>query len=284
MAAVHVRQGHNEQGAGELRRASAILRELGDRSGAAAAENRLGIALMQLGRLGEALERHRHAYDIYRDLGERLPAGRAANNLGVLCVRLGRYDEAATALAESLAVAESTGNRAGVGVALANLGDLAARQHRCDDAAARFREAIAVCEPIGYLGGLADARRGLGVALAHLGAVEAGLASLRDALRLGRRIGDADIETSTLNDLGLVECMAGPHGPDGTDGSASFRAAHACAARTGDRYQQARALDGQARCAFAAGRVEEADRFRGAAQELFLALGTPEAAVPAPDR
>ncbi|WP_432840899.1 ATP-binding protein [Dactylosporangium sp. CA-092794] len=271
MAAVHVRQGHNEQGSAELGRAAGIFRELGDRSGEAAAANRRGIALMQLGRLPDALAEHERAYHIYRDLDQRLPMGRAANNVGVLRVRLGRYDSAAAVLTEALDLARATGNRAGVGVALANLGDLAARRQRWSDAADRFRAAVDACERVRYLGGLADSRRGLGLALAHLGSPGEGLALLDEALRLGRRIGDADIEAATLIDIGQLRRLAGE------DGSASYRAALAKTDLTGDLYQRARALDGQGHCAWAAGRADEARTHWRAALELFARLEVPEA-------
>jgi tetratricopeptide (TPR) repeat protein len=272
MAAVHVRQGRNEQGSAELGRAAGIFRELGDRSGEAAAANRRGIALMQLGRLTEALEQHERAYTIYRDLDLRLQLGRAANNMGVLNVRLGRYGAASAVLTEALELARATGNRAGVGVALANLGDVAARQLRWYDAADRFRQAIEACEQVGYLGGLADSRRGLGLALAHLGAHDEALALLRDALHLGQRVGDADIEAATLNDLGQLQRLTG------ADGSESYRAALATTAVTGDPYQRARALAGLGHCAWAAGDHERARDHWRAALDLFVQLDVPEAA------
>lgn len=271
MAAVHVRQGRNELGSDELGRAAGIFHELGDRAGAAAAANRRGIALMQLGRLAEALEQHERAYAGYRDLDLRLPMGRAANNMGVLCVRLGAHDRAAAVLTEALDLARSTGNRAGVGVALANLGDLAARGRRWTDAAEHFRQAVDACEQVGYLGGLADARRGLGLALAHLGEPGEGLALLHDALRLGRRVGDTDIEAATLIDLGHV------YRRTGGDGTPSYRAALATTEVTGDPYQRARALDGLGHCAADAGHAGRAAGHWRAALALFERLGVPEA-------
>ncbi|MEV4514397.1 tetratricopeptide repeat protein [Dactylosporangium sp. NPDC049525] len=273
LAAVHVRQGHNELGSDELGRAAGIFRDVGDRAGEAAAANRRGIALMQLGRLTEALQQHERAYTVYRDLDLRLPMGRAANNLGVLCVRLGRYDHATAVLTEALGLARSTGNRAGVGVALANLGDVAARQGRWQDAAGHFRQAVDACEQVGYLGGLADARRGLGLAVAHLGDHDEGLALLHDALRLGRRVGDADIEAATLIDIGHL------HRLTGKDGSGSYRSAFATTVTTGDLYQRARALDGQGHCARDAGHPDRAAEHWRAALELFERLGVPEAAT-----
>jgi tetratricopeptide (TPR) repeat protein len=271
-AAVHVRQGRNELAGGQLQRAVEIYRALGDRSGEAAAANRWGIALMQLGRLGDALDRHRHAYDVYRALGSRVAQGRAANNVGVLNLRLGRYDAAVEALDEALAIATEMGNRAGVGVALANLGDVAERRHRYDDAVESYRSAIELCAGIGYINGLADARRGLGVVLGRLGSYPEALDLLRDALQIGRRAGDADVETATLNDIGLVERLAGE------DGTASHRAAHETALVTGDLFQRARALDGLARGAWAAGDRVAARRQWQQALVLFDALGVPEAA------
>jgi len=273
MAAVHTRQGRNALGSTELHRALEMFQAVGDREGEAAVANQLGIALLQLGRLGEALAEHDRAYEIYRSLGLRVNQGRAANNVGVLDLRLGRYEAAAAALKEALDIAGEVGNRAGVGVALANLGDVAERQHRYDDAVESYRASIDVCADIGYRNGLADARRGLGVVLGRLGHHAEGLETLDDALRLGRRAGDADVETAALNDIGLVQRLAG------ADGTESHRAAYELSRTTGDLFQRARALDGMARGAWAAGDLTTARRQWGEAAGLLDGLGVPEAAV-----
>src|SRR5262249_40024930 len=149
--------------------------------------------------------------------------------------------------------------------------DLAAKQRRWAEAADHFRAAVDACEQVGYLAGLADSRRGLGLALGHLGAQQEGLALLRDAQRLGRRIGDADIEAATLIDIGQLHRLAGE------DGSDSYRAAVATTDLTGDLYQRARALDGQGHCAWAAGRPDEAREHWRAALDVFARLDVPEA-------
>ena len=273
IAAVHTRQGRNALGSTELHRALEMFQAVGDRTGEAATANRLGIALLQLGQLDEALAEHERAYEIYRSLESRVNQGRAANNVGVLNLRLGRYEAAAAALKEGLAIAGEVGNRAGTGVALANLGDVAERQHRYDDALESYRASIEVCAEIGYLNGLADARRGLGVVLGRLGFHAEALATLDDALRLGRQAGDADVEMATLNDIGVVQRLAG------ADGSASHRAAYEVSQITGDLFQRARALDGMARGARAAGDEGRARRQWQEAATLLDGLGVPEAAV-----
>jgi tetratricopeptide (TPR) repeat protein len=186
---------------------------------------------------------------------------------------LGRYEAAAAALKEALAIAGEVGNRAGTGVALANLGDVAERQHRYDDALESYRGSIEVCAEIGYLNGLADARRGLGVVLGRLGFHAEALATLDDALRLGRQAGDADVEMATLNDIGVVQRLAG------ADGTASHRAAYEVSQTTGDLFQRARALDGMARGARAAGDEGRARRQWQEAATLLDGLGVPEAAM-----
>jgi tetratricopeptide (TPR) repeat protein len=273
LAAVHTRQGRNALGSTELRRALEMFQAVGDREGEAATANRLGIALLQLGQLDEALAEHERAYEIYRSLGSRVSQGRAANNVGVLNLRLGRYEAATAALKEALDIAAEVGNRAGIGVALANLGDVAERQHHYDDAVESYRGSIEVCAEIGYRNGLADARRGLGVVLGRLGSYAEALETLYDALRVGREAADADVETATLNDIGLVQRLAD------ADGTANHRAAYDVSLGTGDLFQRARALDGMARGAWAGGDQATARRQWQEAAALLDGLGVPEAAV-----
>jgi tetratricopeptide (TPR) repeat protein len=273
MAAVHTRQGRNALGSTELHRALEMFQAVGDREGEAATANRLGIAMLQLGQLDEALAEHERAYEIYRSLGSRVSQGRAANNVGVINLRLGRYEAAAASLKEALAIAGEVGNRAGIGVALANLGDVAERQHRYDEAVENYRASIEVCAEIGYLNGLADARRGLGVVLGRLGSHTEALDTLDAALRLGREAADADVEMATLNDIGLVQRLAG------ANGTASHQAAYDVSLNTGDLFQRARALDGMARGAWAAGDQATAQRQWQEAAALLDGLGVPEAAV-----
>ncbi|ADP82640.1 ATP-binding protein [Pseudofrankia inefficax] len=272
LTAVHVRQGRNELAGEELARAVELHRELGDGPGEAAAANRWGIALMQLGRFADALARHEHAYALYRTLGQRVALGRVANNVGVVSLRLGRYEAAHAALSEALTIATEVGNRAGMGVALANLGEVAERRGRYADAVESYRQGIEVCAQVGYLAGLADARRGLGVVLARQGAHAKALETLRAALELGRGAGDADVETATLNDIGLAERLAG------ADGAASHRAAYEAAGVTGDLFQRAKALDGLAWAALAGTDVPLARSHWLEALGLFDGLGVPEAA------
>ena len=136
-----------------------------------------------------------------------------------------------------------------------------------------YRASIEVCVEIGYRNGLADARRGLGVVLGRLGSYAEALETLDDALRLGREAGDADVEMATLNDIGLVQRLAG------ADGTASHRAAYDVSLTTGDLFQRARALDGMARGASAAGDSATAGRQWQEAAALLQGLGVPEAAV-----
>jgi hypothetical protein len=95
---------------------------------------------------------------------------------------------------------------------------------------------------------------------------------LDDALRLGRQAADADVETATLNDIGLVQRLSG------ADGTASHQAAYDVSLATGDLFQRARALDGMARGASAGGDEATARQQWEEAAALLDRLGVPEAA------
>jgi hypothetical protein len=78
---------------------------------------------------------------------------------------------------------------------------------------------------------------------------------------------------ATLNDIGVVRRLAG------ADGTASHRAAYEVSQTTGDLFQRARALDGMARGAWAAGDEGTSRRQWQEAATLLDGLGVPEAAM-----
>jgi tetratricopeptide (TPR) repeat protein len=268
IATVHFRRGENQLARTELLDALDLFRRGDDRVGEARTLNALGITLLQLGRLGEALANHEAARTLHREVGDRTGEGRAYNNIGVLQLRLGDYDAAETAFDQARQIATEQGNRAGVAVALANSADVAERQGRLDDAVTFYGEALQIYDDVGHLSGRADATRGLGVALAGLGRTAEGIEHLKAALKISRLAHDADVETSALNDLGLVQRRAG------LPFAQSYQEALARTDTTGDAFQRARALQG---LAFEADSPDAALALWQQSLSIFAELGVPEA-------
>ncbi|MCW2527356.1 MAG: hypothetical protein JWM76_2216 [Pseudonocardiales bacterium] len=271
IATVHFRRGENQLARGELLDALELFRRGDDRAGEARTLNSLGITLLQLGRLSEALANHEAARALHREVGDRTGEGRAYNNIGVLQLRLGDYDAAGAAFDQARQIATEQGNRAGVAVAQANSADVADRQGRREDAVTSYQEALQIYDDVGHLSGRADATRGLGVVLAGLGRTHAGIEHLEAALKISRLAHDADVETSALNDLGLVQRQAGLAFAE------SHRAALERTEMTGDEFQRARAMQGLAFEAHGRGDPEAAQELWHQSLRIFAELGVPEA-------
>jgi protein O-mannosyl-transferase len=117
----------------------------------AEAHYNLGIALRQMGKPDEAIAQYREALQIEPDYAE------AHNNLGNTLVHQGKMDEAITQFQEVLRI------NPGSAEAHNNLGNILLQQGRTDEAIAHYREALQI-KPDS-----ADARNNLGIALRQKG-------------------------------------------------------------------------------------------------------------------
>ncbi len=94
--------GRPEQAAEQHRRALAIFRKLGDRSGEAPTLNSLALALEAAGDTDAAVERFEQALTILRDEGDERHEGRVIANLGFTMLRHGEDDRARDLLETAL--------------------------------------------------------------------------------------------------------------------------------------------------------------------------------------
>jgi tetratricopeptide (TPR) repeat protein len=250
-----------------LEESLAISHKLSDRQGEAAALYALGTVFLQLGHYSETLDHQRRALAIQREIGDRLGEGRTLNNMGLTLNRLGRPADALEHFEQALAVSEAIGNRIGTGVALLNLGVACTKLDRFDDALSHHTKALTLFRDIGYRVGEASGLHELGELYRRTGRTEDAISTMRQAIEIAREVGEAEIHTSTLIDLGKA---LGAEEPDAAEDA--YREGLAIAERTGDRYEQARALDGLADLTGDA-------RYRQEALALFTELGVPEARV-----
>lgn len=123
--------------------------------------------------------------------------------------------------------------------------------------------------------------------LGLLGRYAEATSHLEASTEIGRSLGEADVETGALIDLGEVHRAVGRT----DDAEACYQAALRLAERSGDRYEKARALSGTAALRHDAGDRTAATAHWTEALALYADLGLPDAeevrvrlaAVAAPD-
>jgi tetratricopeptide (TPR) repeat protein len=130
-----------------LFRSLGLLRELGNASLLGTGLNNYGEFCLELGRLDEAAECFREAYDIWEKAGA-YGKGHALHNLGRVHLESGRPDDAIASLTEARRIHQASGDLIGQAVALRYLGD--ARLAAGDQEAARqaWTDALAIFEDL----------------------------------------------------------------------------------------------------------------------------------------
>ena len=154
----------------------------------AQAQNNLGIVLVDLGRLDDAMASYRRALALKPDYAE------AHYNLGIVLADLGRLDGALASYRQALALKPDDAQ------AHSNLGNVLKDLGRFDDALASCRQALAL-KPDD-----AQVHNNLGIVLKDLGRFDDAMASYRRALALKTDYAEAHYNLGiVLTDLGRLD-------------------------------------------------------------------------------
>lgn len=233
----------------------------------------LGAACLRLGRYDEAWAHYQQGIAVSIDCGDMNGHAGALNNLGNLFERLGDYAGALNHYEGALTIARGLENRWGEATLLNNVGFTMLRLGRHDEAMQHCHRSLEMFAEIGDLGGKARSLGNLGQIHLQMGDGPSARRQLDLALTQAREIGAANIETEVLNSLGETSLMMG-------DPAASLdvhREALDGAVETGDRYEQARALEGAGHAHRAMGALDLAVTSWLEAQAAYADLGVPEA-------
>ncbi|MDI5981121.1 ATP-binding protein [Amycolatopsis magusensis] len=241
----------------------------GDLAAEGAALYDLGVAHLRLGEHEEARKLHDQALAVCRAGGDRHGEAGALNNLGNLYERLGRYEEAIEHYRAALPLVRELDLRRGRAVLLTNLGVVHTRLGEYEQALRDGQEALEIFRELGDLGGAARTLGNLGE-VHHLSGRDA-FGHYDEALALATEVGAHSIRTEVLNHLGAAHLASGAT----EQARSSHTAALDLARATGDRYEEARALEGLGSAACAAGQ-DPVCPWREAA-ELYRRMGLPEA-------
>jgi tetratricopeptide (TPR) repeat protein len=272
-APAYMHVGRHDQMLAALERAVQVSRQAGNRWAQAKALGGSAPAFLRRGDYPEALARAEAAGELFEAIGDRRSQATTLTNVGYAQRALGRTDEAFATFRRGLELSRAVGDRTNEGRLLDNIGYTLLRTGQFEQAADYHRQAVQLYTEIGDRWGEAGALDNLGVALLRLQRyteatehVERGLALMRAVRYLGG-------EASALSSLG--EICRETNRPQ--QSLAYYQQSLAIVAPIGERYQQARALDGIAHAHALLDDIPAARTAWQQALDLYTAIGSPEA-------
>ncbi len=254
-------------------RACAAARELfaaaGDRGGAAAATNTLGIVAWQRGDLKTAKADYDAALAAFREIGDRRGEARALNNLAIVLYQQGDLDGARTMYDGVLATYREVDNRRGLASTLSNVGALLEARGDLGGAARTHREALDLRRAIGDRKGEAESLNNLAHVSALLGNPQAARASYNEALTTFRAVADRSGAADALFNIATLDRQRA----DLPAVEKNLREALALKREIGDKAGEANVLTALGDLERVRARASAARDYYGAARTLRAALG-----------
>jgi predicted ATPase/class 3 adenylate cyclase len=165
----------------------------------------LGILLIQLGELDEAVRLFERSLAIWRELDDRDQQARELNTLGITRYHRGELDAARSVLRESITIARTIGSDPRLATALTNLGQVEATTGNYGQATQLLHEALALDQKQGDLQGQAVDQQSLAEISLRTGQILQARALLGDMLGYATGSGDTEFLAYTLE---LAACIA----------------------------------------------------------------------------
>jgi len=192
-----------------LVRALVIQNRLGNLQGRADAENALGIAQMELGRLDEAREHYQNAIDLRTQIGDERGVAAATANVARILLRQGKYDEARAGLQQSLLIVERIGNHQTVANLHNEIGALEERQGRYREALERYRQSLAILRDLGDQRALAESYNNVGFTYYQLGDFDNATVYTQQSMQLYQKTGNREGQMFAGQTVGLLALARG---------------------------------------------------------------------------
>jgi eukaryotic-like serine/threonine-protein kinase len=192
-----------------LVRALVIQNRLGNLQGRADAENAIGIAQMELGRLDEARAHYQNAIDLRTRIGDERGVAAATANVARILLRQGKYDEARAGLQQSLGIVERIGNRQTVANLHNEIGALEERQGRYREALDRYRQSLAILRDLGDQRALAESYNNVGFTYYQLGDFDNAAVYVQQSMQLYERTENREGRMFAGQTVGLLALARG---------------------------------------------------------------------------
>ncbi len=273
LAWAYCTQGDWATAADQIRRARVYYNSCGRRSDEAFALGAEGWAAFLAGHWSRAKTFGLRAQRIWEELGNRSGEAFSRNNVGRIDLLTGDYSAALAEFQQALVLHEGIGNGSGIPSALNNLGIAHAYLGDYSAAESSIRRALAIYAEIGNNTGRAEAIGHLGWVQHMRGHRHAAIDLLHDALTIFQSIHSGPGETETRNRIGAVAAEIG----DWEQALSIYEVALGSARRIRSRIEEARALEGIARCCARYGHESAAETLLGQAMDIYTELGAAEA-------
>ncbi|GHF20126.1 tetratricopeptide repeat protein [Streptomyces fumanus] len=193
------------------RAAQEAAHRAGDRVNEAGAWNNLGTALLEAGRVEEAIDAHVRAFDLYHTAGYRSRGATVLNNLGIALSLLDRAEEAINAHTRARDMAQASQDRRREAVAWNNIGIAFLRSNQMTEAIDASIRARDLYQALGDRHREATAWINLGTALAMARRVEEAIEAYEQALKAHQESEDWYGQAQALYNLALAHTAADRH-------------------------------------------------------------------------
>lgn len=264
--------GRAAAGRNNVAQALSVFQELGDRRGAARALVTLGIIAWHTGDYPRAVDHLTRGIDLLAGVDPSAEAA-ALGSLGIVHFLQGDNELALADYDRSAATARSVGDANIEAQALINAAQAYERCNRLDDAARCLARGTELAESIGNLIALADALNQRAALQLRAGDPSQAIATCTRALATVRQYEIVELEIQVLDTLARALFAQ----DDLETAVEHHRRQLALSSELGDRYNQAQAHDGIARCSAREGKPAQARRHWERARTLFAELGNPAA-------
>ncbi len=164
---------------------------------------------LQWGEYQEALEHFIQSRFLWKNVGYKTGEAAALNNLGLVYLELGEFNQAIQQYEKALSLTKTLGNRGNIAATLNNRGQVYSKQGEFKKAQEDYQQALkeweaAPPESVATNQGKAGTWNNLGFVYTKLEKFDLALQAYDQALLNWKKVGDPSGEASTLNNIGFV--------------------------------------------------------------------------------
>jgi tetratricopeptide (TPR) repeat protein len=182
----------------------AVMEEIGEQYGIAAALNNIGVVHAEKGELDVALVFYGRSLEIREKIGDKQGIALSLNNIGALYYNGGELGRALEFYARSLTIVEKMGDKHGIPMALNNIGVVHAENGELDVALEFYVRSLEIREKIGDKQGIAMSLNNIGVMHYWKGELDRALEFYERSLEINEKIEDKYGIAMSLNTIGVV--------------------------------------------------------------------------------
>ncbi len=169
----------------------------------------IGLFHLRLGQFDPALDNYNKSLAIMRDIGDEYGMAAALNNIGVLYNEIGDSINSLEYHQRSMKIKEKIGDKAGISASLNNIGNVFYIKGELDKALESHHKGLIIKEKIGDQWGFAASLLNMGVIYVKKGDLDSAHDNYEKSLIIWERIGDKMGLTAALNNIAEVNLLKG---------------------------------------------------------------------------